>query len=460
MEENLKQNPIDRAKALIESKKTERLTEEESRKQEEDTKLALLFKEIESLDKKLSDLNKERDELSSQKNELGSERKKQTSVMKEGLETLRSDEDTASLLAEDKNKEDLGHKDRRDVVGEVFGEAQEERRLTQKDILKTNKDLDTVESNKRKILTEIEKLIDSPEGQKLIAYKKDEYLKMDQEDKQFFYNKTKAENLLLYREVQELNKFTSEKSEYIQQLKEKLKSSLDEMLSKIQGVYNNAEKSDEYLKKDFGEVDFKKYRENTPDIDNITMSVYSYDSYSLEFPQLNYKKGATSKIYEDQNSVDESIKNTREEIRKRGTGIFSGVKKYEVLLDNLNKKRDFISKIASSVEKHLRDFQQEKFEDVISSDPRNSSELPKLVSGFIQNMRNNKYQLDKIYDIPNFQKEFTIEELFKFAKQNDVPIDWQNAFNEKNDLTSKVKKAENDLKVLIGEEKVRNMRLS
>ncbi len=460
MQENPNLDPIERAKALIKEKKDQNLIKEELDKQEEKQKLSFLFNKISNLKKELSDLKNTKEGKEKEKDEASIRHQNQTSSMKQALEMLRQNPETSHLLTEDKTKEDLGHNERRELAKEVFGEIQEERRNTKKNKRDATSSIGDISSKEKEIKLELEKILNSPECEKLIESKEEEFRKADMENEKFLNDKDKSKNYNEYREIEKVNKFVKANYNEIMLLENKLKQNLSKLLEVIGNVIINAEASNEYQeiskgKSDDYRVNMRKLKEFFPTIDYLQISASGYDSDRINLPNFYYQKGIFAEIVKDINKTHKLISNLNEKIYK-SKGLFSGVGTLKKEREALEKKEKFLDKLYKIIDQCLSDFERfsrnEKIDKLNLSSRKNKNQtLAQAFLSYIGNIGDNIYGLREKNYFPDYKKEMTIDQFFEWAKEeNKIPEESRRAFEEKNDLDIKMQKAKEEYELVSG----------
>jgi hypothetical protein len=476
-EQNL--SPLDRAKALIDKKKDDRLSKEDLEKQEEQTRLTLLFERIENLKRELSKIQENSSSLKTQAGSHSLQYMNQTSGMKQAVDVLKSSPETASILSKNTSRKgnEIDRKGKKELLEQVFGEAKDERRIVKHDLEEVKKDMSTNDEEKEKILKQIDELINSEDGKKLIELKKLEYVEAHRELKSFSGNKEKDDRFYLYTKIAKINKFAENRSQDINEFRVKLTNALNGLLANIDITLTRAEISPEYkelikpkfdirvkgldgkfkeLTQEDMKVDFSKYPFFVPKTSDLKVSVNRH-SPNLDFPQLKSDAGVLKEIQKDIDEVNNLMRDTKGEIKTRGDGILSGSKKYKTLYENLEKKRQFLFKIERSINNNLIDFNNksanDKVGDIHFHDYSNKevTNLSEILSDYVFQFSNDMYPLDKDQTLPQYDKAMTIEEFFKWAKQNDIPVDWQNAYKEKEVISTKIVKLRGEYELLAGE---------
>lgn len=448
MEEKPNLNPIERAKSLIKEKKDQNLSKEELEKQEEQNRLNLLFAQVQDLYNQLKEVMSERSSSSKEIATYSSEYSNQTSSIKQALDLLRSNPETSTIFKKDYEGGDKDHKIRFNISEQVFGDIKNERRETKQKLKKAKENDKELGNNYISILREIHNLINSPDGKKLDKLKEDEKRQIEYDRGLFLNDKDKANNLYLYKETQGINSFSKNKEKEIKILKETLKDALNEMLSNIQRVFINAENSEEYKPKEFGPVDFEKYKKLIPNLENLKMKIYNHDS-DIEFKQLSWEGDIYKSIFTDVNEISRLKDKKRDDIRVNSGKFFSGNKKREEDYKRLDKKEQFLRKIWNSVEKYERDFKSKEMEDLKFSDHRKANRFSQNIACYINSIRSDRHSLRNESDFPDFNnKPFTFDSLFRFAKQNDIAVSWEDAFKEFNKIEERMLKNNKELELI------------
>jgi|JI10StandDraft_1071094.scaffolds.fasta_scaffold24433_4 hypothetical protein len=453
------QSPLDRARSLIDTQKKEQASQEELVKKEEDIRLDGLFDRYSELTEALKKVEGEKSSHESTAYKLDVEKNNIASGERQAAEVLKADSATKPLFDKDTEGNAELHEKRREVFQGVFGEAQDEKRAVKRtrkqalgDISKTSQEYGTIHA-------EIEAIKESPDWRKLIEKKKNEVLELDREYSEFYRNQKKSENQALYSALKKVNEFSAEYQSQVETLKEMLNTELDTLLANEHAVFENAKKSPEYQPKVFGEIDFEKYTKLLPkSVDELEFSIYSSDQSRLTFPQLDYKSPLYQTLSTDISNIDDQIQATKKAINEC-SGLFSGKGKLEKQLDQLKAKSQFLSKIRESTGYHESNFHKKEFPETIHFSPHHRGDdeyrrnIGYTVGRYVAGISSNVHPLDsKEKTFPEFQRITNKNDLFQWAKENDIPVEYKDAFIEKEKLSNQVGQKRQEYNLVAGDE--------
>jgi len=455
-------SPIERARELANKKARENRSKEELEREEENARLETFYSKVASLYDEYENIRTEEGTLTQKGNELASKIRNVVSGERQALETLKSSKDTLPYLKDDEKNIDQHHSERREGFEQVFGDVQKEKMFLKKELKEVEKDQQAVSEKKAAILAAIEEIKKDPQWKKVTEKKKNEFLQVRQERDIFYRDEQKAKELGLYNALNNVNNFSKKYEQEINTLKNELTKSLQELLEKEQGVFNNAKQSAEYQPNIFGEVEFDKYLKLLPkSVVEVTFSIYSRDQSVLTFPQFDYSSPLAKELQNDIEKVHTQLNTAKSEVYNRN-GFFSGRAKFEKQVGILQQKEKFLHKILDSFYKHVRDFNDKHLDvPIVFAGNRdytgNYNNFGYTVGRYVGGISNDTYALESDPTFPKYNRTTTINEIFKWGKQNEIPQESKKAYDERIHIDSKMSQLLKEYGQLAGEDAMRRL---
>lgn len=435
MENINNKSPLDKAREKINEEGKKNLSKEVLEKNEENQRLDILFEKYVNLLENLKKIEIDAGESTSEVSKLSVEKNNLTSSQKQATEILKNDKNTAYLFDKDNIGDSEIHTKRKEIFDDVFTDSQNQKREIKKERKEKIKDTAILNLEKNNLKFALEEMKKSPDWIKLEEKKKEEILNANRDFNEF-YRKNQKE-ISLYRSFKNVENFSKENEENIALLKDKLSSGFETLIKNTQMVFENAKNSTEYKPKDFGEIDFEKYRKFLPDnIEDIVFSIYSSDQGTLTFPQFDYNSEFYKTLYgQDISKLKDDIDTKTKEINQI-SGLFSGFKKksLEKARDNLKAKEEFLLKILRSLnDKYIKDFNEIKC-DIFNLDEYHNK-IGYAVGRYVGGISRDVYPLDsEEKTFPEFNRNTNIVDLFKWTQDGYRPegynFDYKKVYDE------------------------------
>ena len=459
-------SPLERAKQLIKEKGEENKSIEELAKQEEDARLDSLASRASGLFEDLAKIRGEKSSLGQKGAEVQTKINNISSGQKQAVEALKGNKDTIAYFKDKEVEEErkVHHQERRETFEQVFGESQDNKRNSKIDRREVEKDQVIADKEVSKILSKIEDLKKNPDWNKVVEKKKGEYIAANEKLNTFYKDKEKSDRLSMCRGLKKVNEFSAEYQESISTLRQELQNLFDDLLKKEETVFENAKNSPDYKPEVFGKVDFSKYLNHLPkSTSEIQFSLYSYEQRSLTLPQFDYESPVNKSIQQDIGEASNKVRECKDEINKR-TGLFSGRGKFEKEKKIWEERETFLRKILTSFQNHVRDFYDKEFPTRLTFSVHDHKDSVKnmgyMVGKYISNISSNVQPLDdKEPTFPEFKRTTNIEDFFRWAKQNTIPVDWENAEKEYKNIQLEVAENRPEYEYLAGEGSAARLRL-
>lgn len=435
-------NPLDKAKQLINTQKEQRLLKEELEKQEMNQRLDLLFtKYIDLLNE--SQVKKESvSRLTGETHQRNIEKNNLSSGQKQAWGVLKNAEDTSRLFEKDKQGDEDLHTERREVFGAVFQDSQDEKREVKKEIRELEKSLYTEGRERSAVQSQIEEMKKNPDWQSLIEKKKEEFLSAERDSGEFY--RVDGNKISRLRETKNIQEFIKEHSEDIKTLEHKLRKGFEDLIESTQKVFENAQKSEEYKPKDFGEINFESYKSLLPTkTEDIKFSINTYDSNNLTLSQFDPDSPFYTTIMKDLQTIENEVAKKDREIQK-ATGFFSGRKSLEKQKANLRSKRNFFYKILQSVDEYQRQFHSITSSELQTKDRKDyRNSIGYAVGRFVQGIKSYELAKEQV-GYPDFKKETTVNDLFQWKNIEEIFSDTILEDKEKAEEWDKIKSLEQE----------------
>ncbi len=333
-------DPLERAKALINEKKKERLSSEEIENANKEEKFNEVYDRYQKIVEEFSDVEldlknkpKEHDELQTKKSNL---QRGQNLAM----EALKNDPDTKKLFEEGGENIEEDHAERREIFDSVFKESQNEKRALKKGLGENKQEKIELSEKQTELIDEVKEIFSDEEMKNELINKilkeKDDLRKHEDRDSGSYYKKNSIERVNKYFEdnKEDIDKLSKNTTEVFTEI-------IDDFNSKMEEVKN----SDEYKKLFKGEdFDIQELIDMAPkSAEELEVSMYDTTSHEFklgQFKEIEEKLVGVINDFSNKATENEAI------FQNSPRGFFGGEskkqKEHRNLADMYSSKRKFL----------------------------------------------------------------------------------------------------------------------